>query len=97
MRKKLDANHNEIAEALRACGASVQSLADVGGGVTDLLVGFRGMNFLLEVKQPGEELRPNQRRWHNLWRGQVATVHTIDEALAIVLGTLVQSANEAQR
>ncbi len=34
-----DANHDAIADALRACGYLVQSLAMVGAGVPDMLVG----------------------------------------------------------
>lgn len=86
MRKRVDTNHAEIVQALRRAGAAVQSLADVGQGVPDLLVGLRGENFLLEVKQPGRrgELRVNQVEWHNAWRGQCAVVRTVDEALQAV-------------
>ena len=44
MRKfgKTDANHADIVDALRRVGASVVSLASVGNGVPDLLVGFNG-------------------------------------------------------
>jgi len=51
-RSRRDPNQGEIVEALRAAGASVEELDDVGAGVPDLLVGFRGRNFLLEVKSP---------------------------------------------
>ena len=47
---KVDANHGEIVEALRAEGASVQSLAGVGAGCPDLAVGLAGMSFLIEIK-----------------------------------------------
>ena len=47
---KIDANQTEIVKALRQVGASVQSLASTGKGCPDLLVGFRGVNWLLEVK-----------------------------------------------
>ena len=48
---KVDGNQAEIVSALRQVGAEVQSLASVGQGVPDLLVGFRSRNFLLECKQ----------------------------------------------
>ena len=47
---KVDANQTEIVKALRQVGASVQSLAATGKGCPDLLVGIRGLNFLIEVK-----------------------------------------------
>ena len=47
---KIDANQTQVVIALRAAGATVQSLAAVGVGVPDLLVGFRGQTYLMEVK-----------------------------------------------
>jgi len=45
-----DGNEKEIIKALRAAGASVTPLN--GAGVPDLLVGYDGATFLLEVKLP---------------------------------------------
>lgn len=87
--RKVDANHTAIVRALKAVGASVQSLAMVGNGCPDLLVGFRGQNFALEVKD-GEKspsrrvLTPDEEDWHSEWRGSVVTVHTVDEALRTI-------------
>ncbi len=89
----LDLNHREIVAVLRAWDCSVQSLAGMGDGVPDLLVGRRvagePRNFLLEVKADADkdataQLRPNQRTWALSWRGQVATVRTVREALLAV-------------
>ena len=90
---KVDANQAAIVGELRAVGASVQPLHTVGQGVPDLLVGFRGRNWLIEVKDgskpPSErKLTPAQQDWHALWRGQVVTVKDGDEALrALGVGT----------
>lgn len=82
-RKRVDANQREIADALQRAGASVCSLADTGDGCPDLLVGVRGVNLLLEVKNP--KARPNveekQREWAVHWTGQYAIVTSIDDAL----------------
>jgi Holliday junction resolvase len=48
--RKTDANQASIVSALRQVGASVVDLSAVGRGVPDLLVGFRGQTYLLEVK-----------------------------------------------
>jgi hypothetical protein len=48
--RKTDANQSSIVSALRQVGASVVDLSAVGRGVPDLLVGFRGRTYLLEVK-----------------------------------------------
>lgn len=84
-----DANQAEIVKVLRAVGCSVQILATVGKGCPDLLVGFRGRNLCLEVKDGSlppshRELTPHQRAWHASWAGQVAIVTSVDEALAAI-------------
>jgi len=86
---KVDANQGEIVKALRDIGCTVQSLAPVGGGVPDLLVGYHGVNYLLEVKDgsrpPSERgLTPHQEKFHASWRGQKTVVTSREEALAAV-------------
>lgn len=94
---KVDENQRTIVRALEAFGASVQLLHAVGGGCPDLLVGYRGNNWLLEVKNPAtrygqgkkggataEATKRSQLRWHLTWRGRVCTVRTVDEALQTI-------------
>ena len=89
MAKRTDANQAEIMGAFRSCGASVQTLHEVGRGCPDLLVGFRGRNLLVEVKDGSKppskrRLRPDQVRWHERWRGQVAVVESVDDVLGLL-------------
>lgn len=87
---RIDSNHALIVDALRKCGATVQSLAAVGEGCPDLAVGFRGHNLLIEVKDgarppSSRKLTQAQILWHRDWNGHVVTVKSVDEALAFVL------------
>jgi hypothetical protein len=87
MRKhgRTDDNQEKIVRALRLVGATVADLSAVGGGVPDLLVGFRSRNHLLEVKGPQGKLTPAQEQWRHRWRGNPpVTVRTVDEALTAV-------------
>ena len=87
---RIDANQDAIVSALRAAGASVQSLAAVGQGVPDLVVGIRGEDFFLECKDGAKRpsaraLTPDQRKWIDAWRGRpVVVVNSPDEALRAV-------------
>ena len=97
---KIDANQPEIVKALRKAGAIVQSLAAVGKGCPDLLVGYRSINYLLEVKDgsrvPSERrLTPDQVDWHNSWRGTVRVVE--DELQALTAIGAVKSHGEGRR
>jgi hypothetical protein len=90
---RTDANQAEIVAALRKIGATVQPLHQVGAGCPDLLVGFRGVNWLIEVKDVNKppsrrQLTADQVYWHGGWKGQVATVETAGAAIAIVTGQL---------
>ena len=88
MRHRADNNQDEIIDAIRAIGATVQILSQVGSGCPDILIGYHGINILIEIKQLGESLRPNQQIWHNAWAGQSATVHNIDEAIGVINATI---------
>ena len=87
---KVDANHRKIVQALRDVGATVLDLAKVGNGAPDLLVGFRGNNFLIEVKDgsappSARKLRPNQVEFHGGWKGNTPAVAlSVDDALAAI-------------
>jgi hypothetical protein len=86
---RTDDNQREIVDALRSVGASVQLLHTVGKGCPDLLVGFRGQNFLLEVKDgkkplSAQALTEDEKRWHLMWGGSVHTVRDVDEALVAI-------------
>lgn len=86
---KADDNQPQIVKALRKAGASVQTLHAVGHGCPDLAVGFRGMTFLIEVKDGGKPpskrvLTPAQVQWHQLWAGHVAIAETEEQALKII-------------
>ena len=86
-KKRVDLNQHEIAMALLRYGANVLSLAQIGGGVPDLVVAYAGETVLMEVKNPKTRhgkagLSPGQKKFADSWPGRVFVVRTIDEALA---------------
>ncbi len=87
---RTDANHSAIVEALRGIGASVVSLADLGGGIPDLLIGFRGVNLLLEVKDGDKpisqrKLTQAEEKFFEEWRGRVFLAVDVEDAVNIVM------------
>lgn len=82
--RRVDANQAEIVAALRKAGCTVQSLAALGHGVPDLLVGHAGHNYLMEVKHGAGKLTEDELRWHVGWYGAVYVVYTTEEALRVV-------------
>lgn len=82
---KPDGNQAAIVGALRRAGFAVRILSVVGDGFPDLIVAWAGGQILLEVKRPGETLRPNQEAFFRSWPGPKAVVHSEIEALETVL------------
>lgn len=88
--KRTDANQSAIIAVLRQVGATVVDLSAVGKGVPDLLVGHRGVTYLLEVKnlKGRNRLTPDQDVFYAWWRGAPVTiVRTADEALQAIGAT----------
>jgi Holliday junction resolvase len=88
----LDSTHRPIVDALRQIGATVESLAGVGKGCPDLLVGYHGVTLLVEVKSPKAirkmktELDESQVRWLDDWHGSpVLIARSVEEAVQGVL------------
>ena len=82
---RVDENQKAIVKALEQVGAFVWII----GRPVDLLVGFRGMTILMEVKNPktsyGKKLNVNQKEFFNSWKGgTVCSVDSVESALRML-------------
>lgn len=80
---KTDKNQREIVAALKAIGCDVYEIRKP----VDLLVGYRGVNKLLEVKRPTMTRRKDQQHQRDFiraWRGDAVMVTSPEEAIAAV-------------
>ena len=78
--KRRDANQRRIVDALRRMGASVVITADVGGGFPDLVVGWGGETYLVEVKNR-TRLSRRQRAFREKWNGgEIVVLCSVEEA-----------------
>jgi hypothetical protein len=70
-------------------GATVRIVTQ-GNGLPDLLVGFRGVTILMEVKDgqkvpSARRLTPAEQKFFDEWRGGiVAIVNSVDEAIDLL-------------
>jgi hypothetical protein len=101
----VDANQPAIVQALLDAGCTVQSLAQVGLGCPDILVGYAGVNVLMEVKnldglngnvRRGFGLSKEQLSWQGRWKGQVTTVHGPEEAIEVVKQALARETGKRE-
>ena len=99
---RVDANQKEIVADLREIGATVLHLHGVGKGCPDILVGYRGVNVLMEIKD-GKKM-PSQRKtthpqdgFFATWRGAAIIVRSSDEAIeALTAATNWPARNQVQ-
>lgn len=88
---RVDANHAEIGDALRAIGCYVVDCSQVGSGFPDFIVGKGGVWRLIEVKDGNKppskrRLTEDQQIFHAEARAkgcEVFVVKTVNEALAL--------------
>lgn len=82
-----DENHAEVRDGLRAIigNQCVKDIKDVGMGIGDLLVGFRGRNYLLETKRDkSAKLTPAEEAFHSTWEGQIDVVYSLEDAMRVI-------------
>jgi hypothetical protein len=79
---RVDANQAEIVKALRDVGAFVWII----GLPVDLLVGYRGHTFLMEIKTNSKKsLTDLQRDFFSSWDGGiVCRIDTVESALRMI-------------
>ena len=79
-----DKNQTEISAALEKIGASVEAIRSLHGGCPDLLVGFQGRNYLIEVKVPKEgRLSDIQKVWRDDWSGgKPFVIRSVDDVIS---------------
>ncbi len=80
-----DDNQGGLVKNLRKAGASILILERNARGCPDFLMGYRFIDQLVEVKQPGEKPTPSQYDWHRRWHGRpVVVIRTLDDGLAVL-------------
>lgn len=87
---KADKNQPEIVAEYRRLGASAQHVHMVGKGFVDIVVGYRGFNELVEIKDPKQpmskrKLNKEEQKWHDNWSGTARVIETKEDVLAHIL------------
>lgn len=94
-----DGNEKPIVKALQMLGASVYRLDKP----CDLLVGYRGRNYLIEVKLPlgprggsaHSQLNDIQKDFEQTWRGQFDVVRSPEDAIELITGSEVTRSGDS--
>ena len=94
---KRDASEPEIVKALQDLGCTVERM----DAPCDLLVGFRGVNYLVEAKtagtQYGKKLNANQTDFNASWNGsKIIMLHSSVDAIDWIVGLASGTDREAK-
>lgn len=87
--RRVDNNQKLITTQLRRLGVSVAVTSSLSKGFPDLVLGYKGQNYLIELKdesQPPSKrgLTEDEVKWHQDWNGQIAVCKNLDEILDIL-------------
>jgi Holliday junction resolvase len=83
--KKVDNNQLEIVKAFRSMGATVLNLSGVGKGCPDLLIGYKGISVLVEIKSKTGKFTEPQLKFMEQWRGgAVNRIDSVDGAIRLI-------------
>ena len=85
--RRVDANHGDIRDGLRADGWDVLDLSGAGDGIPDLCVYIKpGIPHFLEIKDgdkplSAQKLTPKQEKWHAYCWQVTSKVRSLEEAV----------------
>jgi Holliday junction resolvase len=83
--KKVDNNQLEIVKAFRSMGATVLNLSTVGKGCPDLLIGYKNISVLVEVKSKTGKFTEPQLKFMEQWKGgAVNRIDSVDGAIRLI-------------
>jgi Holliday junction resolvase len=83
--KKVDNNQLDIVKAFRSMGATVLNLSTVGKGCPDLLIGYKNISVLVEVKSKTGKFTEPQLKFMEQWQGgAVNRIDSVDGAIRLI-------------
>jgi len=88
--RRIDNNQNDLVRQIRSIPKTTVAITSgVGAGFPDIVVGYRGKNYLLEIKDPRRKpserrLTPDEQDFVSDWCGQVDVVETIDDVIKVI-------------
>jgi len=86
---RTDGNHAKLIKQMRQIGMSVHSTHAVHDGFPDVVCGYKGINYLFEIKDPLQppskrKLTPDEIKFHDNWKGSSHVIETIEDVITII-------------
>ena len=89
-RGKIDSNQTAVVQALRAAGMTVWVTSAMGNGSPDLVVGWKGLSVLIELKDgdkvpSAQALTVAEQEFCDSWAGQWCVATSAEGAVLAVI------------
>lgn len=86
---RVDSNQPEVVKFLREKNVTVKHTHMVGSGFADIVCGYRGKNFLFEIKDAdkpasAKQLTAAEKVFHFEWKGQIDVIESGQQAWDII-------------
>lgn len=86
---RIDRNQVEIVKTFRQYGASVVHTHTLGRGFPDIVVGYQGNNFLIEIKdwlkpESQRKLTEAEQEFSNNWKGQYDIIESVGDVVSFM-------------
>jgi hypothetical protein len=88
--KKVDTNQSKLVAQMRKIpGLRVAHTHTVGNGFPDVVISYKGVNYLFEIKDPSKppsarKLTPDEEKFHSTWTGSIHVIEKIEDVLSII-------------
>ena len=92
--KKIDANQNEVVKKIRSIpNVSVAITSALGNGFPDLVIGYKGLNYLIELKDGNKtpsqrKLTPDEEKFREQWNGNYHVCNSYQEIIKVIYGCI---------
>jgi hypothetical protein len=81
---KVDTNHTEIVKQLRQYPNISVKDTHILKGFVDIIVGYKGFNYLIEIKFGKGKLTEDEIKFQEPWKGQVDICRSVEEILKLI-------------
>ena len=87
---KVDSNQNEVVKLLRKIpGVSVAITSQLGNGFVDFVVGYKGKNYMIELKDGDKvaskrKLTADEESFKSMWTGQYTVCNNFEEVFNLI-------------
>ena len=88
--KRTDANQQDIIDKLRCIpNLSVVSTHTIGKGFPDIIVGYKGNNYMIEIKDGAkwksqQKLTADELVFHMKWKGQICVCNSFEQVFELI-------------